>query len=518
MMAAQTALCVAAQTQAENTGAGAGAEAAGVGAAVLAGAVGLVVPPGAVSATAAAGARLQGGGVMTPASACGVALVGRFAAHGVHFKVGAPEPMASGLAAHSWLLLVLLSWGWIGAVAFVRSPELISLGRSAANLILDALPQAAALLSTASLAALIICAGVGFLFYLPLRATRRHFINMPLAVLVASGLVAVACDGPLLWRPAANNRSLEGRVVLITGGNGGLGLGAAKTFVSHGATVLLACRTRRSCDAAVADVAPFATGFSNSRFQPAAGFSSGRVAAVQTRLDLADLRSVREFAVALSQEAIIKQHRQLDVLVLNAGFAAGKYDGRPLTDAQGIELSFGAMHVGHALLTKLLMPLLERGDSTAARIISVASEASHAAKPLPPSFFRDLGEGDLRGEVTHNNAPLGTPYLSLNLALDVLPSAMAAFGATGFVPTYMRAKYANVLYARALSDRFNNTARRGNKRRVLSTAAGPGFVATPILTATGMTGLSAAGMSFLAATIMRSPRNGVAGIVRAAMD
>ena len=71
------------------------------------------------------------------------------------------------------------------------------------------------------------------------------------------------------------------------------------------------------------------------------------------------------------------------------------------------------MHVGHALLTKLLMPLLERGDSTAARIISVASEASHAAKPLPPSFFRDLGEGDLRGEVTHNNAPLGTPYLSL---------------------------------------------------------------------------------------------------------
>ena len=67
---------------------------------------------------------------------------------------------------------------------------------------------------------------------------------------------------------------------------------------------------------------------------------------------------------------------------------------------------------------------------------------------------------------------------------------MAAFGATGFVPTYMRAKYANVLYARALSDRFNNTARRGNKRRVLSTVAGPGFVATPILTATGMTARS----------------------------
>ena len=95
--------------------------------------------------------------------------------------------------------------------------------------------------------------------------------------------------------------------------------------------------------------------------------------------------------------------------------------------------------------TRLLMPLLERGGGSAARIISVASEASHAAKPLDPSFFRDRGEGDLRGEVTHNHAPLGTAYLSLNLALDVLPSAMTAFGATGFVPTYMRAKYANAL-------------------------------------------------------------------------
>ena len=121
--------------------------------------------------------------------------------------------------------------------------------------------------------------------------------------------------------------------------------------------------------------------------------------------------------------------------------------------------------------TRLLMPLLERGGGSAARIISVASEASHAAKPLDPSFFRDRGEGDLRGEVTHNHAPLGTAYLSLNLALDVLPSAMTAFGATGFVPTYMRAKYANVLYARALSERLNQThAKRSSKRRVLSAA------------------------------------------------
>ena len=53
---------------------------------------------------------------------------------------------------------------------------------------------------------------------------------------------------------------------------------------------------------------------------------------------------------------------------------------------------------------------------------------------------------------------------------------------------------------------------------MLSAVAGPGFVSTPILVATGMSGLSAAGMSLLAATAMRAPRNGVAGIVRAVMD
>lgn len=496
-MAAQTALCVAEQSRAEAEDMGAAAR---------------------DSATLSGCARLKGGGVMTPAAACGAALVSRFAAHGVHFKVGAPEPRPSGLAAHGWLLLVLLSWAWLGSVTFVRAPELVSLGRSAANLILEALPPMQ-LLSTATLAAGIIVAALSFLFYLPLRATRRHLINVPLAILVAWGLVAVACDGPLLWRPAATDRSLEGRVILITGGNGGLGLGAAKTLVEHGATVLLACRTARSCDAAVAEVAPSASRFSSSPFQPAASFRDGHVAAVQAPLDLADLRSVRSFAAALRKEAIMTSHRRLDVLLLNAGFAAGPHDGRPLTDAQGIELSLGAMHVGHALLTRLLMPLLERGGGSAARIISVSSEASHAAKPLDPSLFRDLGEGDLRGEVTHNHAPLGTAYLSLNLALDVLPSAMAAFGATGFVPTYMRAKYANVLYARALSERLNQThAKRGSKRRVLSSVAGPGFVSTPILTATGMRGLSAAGMSLLAATAMRAPRNGVAGVVRAVMD
>ena len=140
--------------------------------------------------------------------------------------MGTAEPRPSGLAAHGWLLLVLLSWAWLGAVTFVRAPELVSLGRSAANLILEALPPLQ-LLSTATLAAGIIVATLSFLFYLPLRATRRHLINVPLAILVAWGLVAVACDGPLLWRPAATDRSLEGRVILISGVGLGLGLGIA---------------------------------------------------------------------------------------------------------------------------------------------------------------------------------------------------------------------------------------------------------------------------------------------------
>lgn len=57
-------------------------------------------------------------------------------------------------------------------------------------------------------------------------------------------------------------------------------------------------------------------------------------------------------------------------------------------------------------------------------------------------------------QVTNHQAPLGSPWLLVNLLFDVIPNdLMSAFGAAGFSPTYTRAKYANVLYSRHLAER-----------------------------------------------------------------
>ena len=238
--------------------------------------------------------------------------------------------------------------------------------------------------------------------------------------------------------------------------------------------MLLACRSSSRCSQAAAQVSAHAGG-------------GGVATAVGASLDLTDLHSVRRFASHLS-----KSRKTLDVLILNAGFAGGRSDGRPTLTEQGTELSLGAMHVGHALLAEQvlvrgallrwsgrtyiyiyiyictyiyihallaeqLLPMLEAtggGSRGPSRVITVASEASHLAPPLHPSLFVGKGEGDLRGEVTNHKAPLGSPWLLVNLLFDIIPNGlMSAFGAAGFSPTYTRAKYANVLYSRYLSDR-----------------------------------------------------------------
>jgi NAD(P)-dependent dehydrogenase (short-subunit alcohol dehydrogenase family) len=82
-------------------------------------------------------------------------------------------------------------------------------------------------------------------------------------------------------------------------------------------------------------------------------------------LDLGNLASVRACG-----DKLVAEGRPLDVLINNAG-AAGQ---RGLT-ADGFELQFGTNHVGHFLLTMLLMPLLRAGK--AARIVNVSSKAHY---------------------------------------------------------------------------------------------------------------------------------------------
>ncbi|OLF09883.1 oxidoreductase [Actinophytocola xanthii] len=130
---------------------------------------------------------------------------------------------------------------------------------------------------------------------------------------------------------AADMPDQSGRTVVVTGANSGLGLATARMFAAAGARVVLACRDVARGEA----VAP-----------PGAEVS---------RLDLADLGSVRAFAASAPDE--------IDVLVNNAGVMAVPHR----RTADGFELQFGTNHLGHFALTGLLL------DRVRDRVVSLSS-------------------------------------------------------------------------------------------------------------------------------------------------
>ncbi|MGW1743325.1 oxidoreductase [Nocardia sp. NPDC001965] len=130
----------------------------------------------------------------------------------------------------------------------------------------------------------------------------------------------------------------QGRTVIITGANSGLGAVAARALAGAGAQVVLACRNIGKGQAVADEI--------------------GERAQVR-HLDLADLSSVREFAAGVDSA---------DVLINNAGVMAV-----PLRrTADGFEMQIGTNHLGHFALTGLLLGKI--GE----RIVTLSSGA-HAA-------------------------------------------------------------------------------------------------------------------------------------------
>ena len=146
---------------------------------------------------------------------------------------------------------------------------------------------------------------------------------------------------------------LSGKTAVVTGGSSGLGLQTVRALASAGAEVI----------AAVRDPESFRAG---REWADIAGQPDRIIQLVA--LDLADLSSVRSAA-----DAIAAQHPRVDILVNNAGVMFTPHG----TTVDGFELQFGIDHLGHFLLTTLLLPQL-RAAATAtgdARVVTVSSEA-----------------------------------------------------------------------------------------------------------------------------------------------
>jgi NAD(P)-dependent dehydrogenase (short-subunit alcohol dehydrogenase family) len=145
---------------------------------------------------------------------------------------------------------------------------------------------------------------------------------------------------------------LSGKVIVVTGANSGIGLETSAALAEMGATVVMTARSRAKGEEAVAEV------------RRRSGSSTVELA----DLDLASFASIRAFAASF-----LATHDRLDVLVCNAGLML---DTRTET-TERFETMFGVNHVGHFLLTDLLLDRLKA--SAPSRIIVLSSLAHRAA-------------------------------------------------------------------------------------------------------------------------------------------
>ena len=185
--------------------------------------------------------------------------------------------------------------------------------------------------------------------------------------------------------------SMQGKVVVVTGSNVGIGLETAVGMAVQGATTVLACRNQAKAEAAAREVTQRTW--------------NDEVHVV--RLDLADLASVRKAA-----EEVCTRWDRLDVLVNNAG---GTWSARHET-AQGFEYTFGVNHLGHFYFTNLLLSRLRTGAQS--RVINLTSVGHHAAR-------RGMGFDDLQSERHYEG-----------------------------MEAYCRSKLANILFTRQLAKRL----------------------------------------------------------------
>ncbi len=198
---------------------------------------------------------------------------------------------------------------------------------------------------------------------------------------------------------------MQGKVALITGANTGIGLVTARELAKAGAHVFIACRSAAKAEAALAEIRVL--GLANASSQPSAQVEV-------LALDLSDLASVRGAA-----QTFLARGLPLHLLINNAGMAGT----RGFTKS-GFELAFGVNHIGHFLLTQLL---LERVVSSGpARIVTVASKAHYDAKGLDWEAVRKP-----------TKAITGLPEYAASKLANVLFSAELARQLTGTqVTTY----------------------------------------------------------------------------------
>ena len=248
---------------------------------------------------------------------------------------------------------------------------------------------------------------------------------------------------------------LNGRTVIVTGANSGLGYCTALALANSGADVTLAVRSVERGEAAARTIR--------------ASVTSATVSVAS--LDLADLTSIRAFAQRFSSE----HPSGLDLLINNAGIMAVPKS----TTADGFEMQFGTNHLGHFALTGLLLPALVAVPGS--RVVTVSSFAHRMGKM---NFADLMGARSYRAWGAYGQSKLAnllfTAELQRRLSLAAMHvKAMSAHPgyANTTLQTAVARKAGRTLQAR-MTQSFNNLAAQSAQSGALPTlfaATAPGL-------------------------------------------
>ncbi|XP_017871612.1 PREDICTED: retinol dehydrogenase 12 [Drosophila arizonae] len=256
-------------------------------------------------------------------------------------------------------------------------------------------------------------------------------------------LLRKCIQGPV-YRKA--NR-IDGKVVIVTGCNTGIGKETVLELARRGAKIYMACRDPARCEAARIEII--------DRTQNQQLFNRS--------LDLGSLDSVRNFVARFKTE-----ETRLDLLINNAGVMACP---RTLT-ADGYEMQLGVNHLGHFLLTNLLLDRLKQAAPS--RIVVVSSAAY---------LFGRINREDLMSERKYSK----------------------------FFGAYSQSKLANILFTRKLSMLLNGTG-------VTVNCCHPGVVRTELNRHFAGPNWTKSALKVLSLYFFKTPRAGAQTSLRLALD
>ena len=178
---------------------------------------------------------------------------------------------------------------------------------------------------------------------------------------------------------------MQGKRILITGANSGIGLVAAVELASMGAEIVLACRDSDKTAQAVAQIN-----------------AAGGGTAQNLPVDLASLDSVRELARAFQD-----RYGRLDVLINNAG----TFPFKQQMTQDGFEMQIGVNHMAPFLLTNLLLDVLKA--SAPSRIVTVSSTLHKKGRIDFDTFH---GFEKYNAQAAYNQSKLANVLFAVELA------------------------------------------------------------------------------------------------------